>query len=230
MLGGRRIYALKCDITKYFSSVDHKTLINMINKKVKDKKTMWLIESIIKSSVDKEKPRKTGIPIGNLTSQLFANIYLNELDYFVKHNLKIKHYVRYVDDFIIIHESKQKLHKLKLKITNFLKSIYLELHPRKANIFPIDLGVDFLGYVIFHSYRRLRATNVKRFTKKLKKLKFLYKKGQTDEVYMALNSWIAHANHADTYGLKRKLFRENLFLFAVYDEIKYMNKVYMDIK
>ena len=220
--GGKKKFTLKCDISKYFPSVDHEILIGIINKKIKDEKTMWLIKSIVESSADKEEPRRAGIPIGNLTSQLFANIYLNELDYFVKHKLRVRHYLRYVDDFIILSESKQKLHQIKEKITEFLDSMYLELHPRKARIFPAELGVDYLGYVVFQSHRRLRAVNVKKFTKKLKKLKAMYERGLTDEAFMSLNSWVAHSKHADTYGLRRKLFGENPFVFAVYDEVKYI--------
>ncbi len=222
MNGGskRRIYALKCDITKYFPSVDHETLVAVIGKKVKDKKTLWLIELIIQSSADREAPRKSGIPIGNLTSQLFANIYLNELDCFVKHYLGVRRYVRYVDDFIILHESKQKLHGIQRKITEFLKSLHLELHPKKARVFPVELGVDFLGYVVFCSHRRLRKANVKKFTRKLKKLKAMHEMGLIDEAFMSLNSWVAHARHADTHGLRVKVLGENPFISAVYGKTK----------
>ncbi len=221
----KRIYTLKCDITRYFPSIDHELLLAMIDKKIRDEKTMWLIKLITGSSADTTKPRKAGIPIGNLTSQLSANIYLNELDYFVKHDLGVRYYVRYMDDFVILDKSKQRLHEIKREITEFLGSLRLELHPKKARIFPVDMGVDFLGYVVFPTYRRLRKANVKKFTKKLKKLKAMYEKGSSERVFMSVNSWIAHAKHADTYGLRRKILGENPFIPGVYDEVKYLNAI-----
>ncbi len=110
---GENYYVLKCDVSKYFPSINHKILKKCIRKKIADKKLLWLLDNIVDST-------KEGIPIGNLTSQLFANIYLNELDEFVKYDLKIKYYIRYMDDFIILHESKQHLNKLRKDIKFFL--------------------------------------------------------------------------------------------------------------
>lgn len=208
-------YVLKCDVSKYFPSVNHEVLKKIIRKKIADKKLLWLLDNIIDST-------EKGIPIGNLTSQLFANIYLNELDEFVKYELKIKYphkyrdktgwgtlyYIRYMDDFIILHESKQELQELKEEIRLFLVSIKLTLHPKKANISPVRLGIDFLGYRIFNNYRLVRKSTVKRFLKNVKgkiknyDLEFM----SFDKLMESFNSWEAYMAHANSYRLKQSLY------------------------
>lgn len=140
-----KIYCLQCDISKYFDSIDHKILLSIIKRKIADSKTLRLIEEIINSGHSKKvfenlfDFRVKGIPIGNLTSQLFANIYLNELDQFVKHRLREKFYIRYMDDFLILSYDKKKLRQIKEEIRKFLREkLKLELHPKKANIFPVE--------------------------------------------------------------------------------------------
>ena len=120
-------YALKADIKHYFEEVDHKILLDILKKKIKDNRAVWLIKQILNNH--KSKVEGKGMPLGNLTSQFFANVYLNELDQFVKHTLKAKFYTRYVDDFVILHNNKETLEKYKEQINNFLKTIKLELHP-----------------------------------------------------------------------------------------------------
>ena len=128
-----KIYCLQCDVSKYFDSINHQILFSLLKKKIADQKVLWLIKVIIESS---NKEFGSGIPIGNLTSQLFANVYLNELDQFVKHKLLIKHYIRYMDDFLILDFEKKKLHQIKSEIQEFLRNkLKLGLHPKKANIF-----------------------------------------------------------------------------------------------
>jgi len=207
-------YVLKCDVSKYFSSVDHKILKKLIREKIQDEKLLFLIDNIIDSSNEKISPNSfgKGIPIGNLTSQLFANIYLNKLDEHIKYELKIKYYIRYMDDFIIIHKSKKHLHHIKEQVKIFFTRIKLNLHPKKRNIFPIYLGVDFLGYVIFKEYRRVRKSTVKRF---LIKIKIKIKLYDTDyisyeKLMESFNSWNAYLSHGNTYNLKRSL-REKYF-------------------
>ena len=199
-----------------------------MEKKIKDKDTIWLLKQIIKSyETDNEydylfssnshfcidQPR--GIPIGNLTSQIFINIYLNELDQYVKHQLKIKHYVRYVDDFIILSKDKKYLQELTEKIRNFLyDKLYFTLHPKKVSISPCDKGIDFLGYVIFKEHILLRTRNVKSFRKRLKRFQKLYLACKTDKekeekekkIMESITAWIAHAEHADTYQLRKSIF------------------------
>lgn len=162
-------YCLKCDISKYFDSIKQEVLFNIIKRKIKDEKIIWLINNIINSF---NQETGVGIPIGNLTSQLFANIYLNELDQFVKHNLKQKKFVRYMDDFLILGKEKKELHMLKKEIKMFLENkLRLELNPKKANVFPLSLGIDFLGYVLFRQYILLRKNTVKRLLKKMERSK-----------------------------------------------------------
>jgi hypothetical protein len=153
---------------------------------------MRLIKEIT-GSFNKE--TKTGIPIGNLTSQLFANIFLGQMDQFVKRKLKQKYFIRYMDDFLILGKKKE-LHCLKEKIRNYLElNLKLELHPKKADIFPLTKGIDFLGYVVFKSHVLLRKSTVKRFLKKMNKVEGKEK----------INAWLAYAKHADAFGLTRRL-------------------------
>jgi retron-type reverse transcriptase len=196
-----RIFCLKCDISKYFDSVDQEILINILRKKIGDSNVLWLVEEIIKSS-------QRGIPIGNLTSQLFANVYLNELDHYVKRILKEKHYIRYMDDFLILGKDKKKLAEEREKIRFFLEdNLKLILHPKKSEIFPVDKGVDFLGYVIKGNKRYLRKSTVKRFIRKRKKYSVMHIKGKIsiDAIERVNNSWKGYAKFANSYMLLKKL-------------------------
>ncbi len=161
-----------------------------MSRKIKDERILQLVREVLASH-----PR--GIPIGNLTSQLFANVYLNELDHFVKRTLKERYYIRYMDDFIILGMDKKNLHETKEKIREFLRDrLKLELHPRKAEVFPVDKGVDFLGYVLRDNRRFLRKSTVRRFLKKRKERPFSPQ---------ALASWRGYAKFADSYKLTIKL-------------------------
>ncbi len=140
-------YALKADIKHYFDSVDHEIMMYVISKKIRDEKVLCLTKKILDNHYCKT-PGK-GMPIGNLTSQFFANVYLSGLDYFVKHTLKAKYYIRYVDDFVILHESKEALELYKTQINEFLKTIKLELHPQKSKVIPLHKGVNLLGFRFF---------------------------------------------------------------------------------
>lgn len=196
------MYALKCDISKYFASVDKDILFSLIKRKVADRKLLDLLLHIISSY-----PK--GMPIGNLTSQLFANIYLTPLDNYIKHELRIKYYLRYMDDFLILGNSKDELHTLLGKIESFLgESLKLKLHPKKVRIFPTYLGVDFVGYVVFKDHIRLRSKNVRKFKKRLKKLVQDKNAGVIEDVKFksSIYSWIGHAQHADSFSLRKKLF------------------------
>jgi RNA-directed DNA polymerase len=195
-------YALKCDISKYFASVDKDVLFSLIKGKIADKRLLALLYSIINSY-----PK--GMPIGNLTSQLFANIYLTPLDNYVKQKLRIKYYLRYMDDFLILGNSKEELHLILQEIKDFLERILkLKLHPKKVRIFPTHLGVDFVGYVIFKSHIRLRSKNVRKFKKRLKKLIQDKNAGVIDDIKFkaSIYSWVGHAQHADSFSLRKKLF------------------------
>jgi len=216
-------YVLKCDIQKYFPSIDHEILLSLIHKRIKDEKLMDLIVKIVSnrppdplsdvpqwfSSDDlfSTLNRPRGIPIGNLTSQFFANIYLHELDAFVKYELHEKYYIRYVDDLVILGNDKKHLHKVKEQIRDFLQGLRLRLHPKKSNVFPVRVGTDFLGYRIYPDHSRIRKENVKRFITRTKRLQLDYSCGKItlDKVRSSIHSWLGHAKHADSYKLRRKL-------------------------
>ena len=140
-----------------------KKYVKIIQRKIQDENVRWLIKKIIKSF-------PSGLPLGNVTSQIFANIYLNELDQFVKHNLKEKYYLRYCDDFIILGESEDHLKNLIPEISKFIeKQLQLTLHPNKISIQKNIQGIDFLGYVVFQNHRVLRTKTKKRIVKKMQK-------------------------------------------------------------
>jgi hypothetical protein len=186
--------------------VDHEVLLKLIRRRIKDEKVMWLIETILKNHRT-EIPGK-GMPLGNLTSQFFANFYLNELDYFVKHALKANYYLRYVDDFVILHGDKEILEKWKQEIDLFLTgNLKLRLHPEKSRIIPLKRGITFLGFRIFPGYRLLKKSNARRIWERLEKFKRLYDKGEMarTEVVQSLEGWLAYSGFADTYNLRRKV-------------------------
>ena len=187
------VYSLKCDIRKYFSSIDQIQLLELMKRKIYDAGAIELLDLIIKSY---SQPFGIGIPLGNVTSQLFANIYLNKLDQFVKHKLKIKNYIRYCDDFIIVDREEKNLLKLIPQITNFLhEQLRLELHPNKIILRKLNQGVDFLGYVILPFHRVLRTKTKKRMFKKL---------FQNDNEARRL-SYLGVLKHADAYNLSQKV-------------------------
>lgn len=160
-------YALKCDIRKFFDSIDHSRLKSILYKKVHDLKTQKLIETIL---VSFEKTHGCGLPLGNVTSQLFANVYMNELDQYVKHELKCKYYFRYADDFIVLHKSREFLLQTLQNMSLFLKyNLMLSIHPHKVDIRKIQNGVDFLGYIVLPHHKRLRTKTRRRIDRKLEK-------------------------------------------------------------
>ena len=181
--------------------MDRETLFEILRRKIHDENVLWLLREIIQSNPE-------GIPIGNLTSQLFANIYLNELDYFVKRELHEKYYLRYMDDFLILGTDKRHLYEDKERIKIFLhERLKLELHPKKAEIFPIDRSLDFLGYVLRDGKRYLRKSTVKRFMKKLRRYEAMVKNGTLSEEFLqkACASWRGYAAFARSYKLMEKL-------------------------
>lgn len=142
----RKVYVLKCDVRKFFASIDHEILLGLIARRIHDDESLELIQSIILSH---NASTGKGIPLGNITSQLFANIYLHELDWFMKQTLGVKHYIRYCDDFVIVSTDRQYLESLIEPIRLFLQSeLLLDLHPTKVSIRPWQEGIDFLGYVL----------------------------------------------------------------------------------
>lgn len=155
-----------------------------------------------------------GVPIGNLTSQLFANIYLNELDQFVKHKLKVWYYARYTDDFVIISESREYLESLLPPIEEFLKiKLELKLHPDKISIRKFHQGIDFLGYVILPHHRQLRTKTRRRIFKKLRRRIDQYNRREIteDTLTSSLQSYLGVLSHADSFQLSQEI--KNQFWF-----------------
>ena len=184
-------YILKCDISKFFNSIDKNILLSIISRKVKDKDFLDLTKKIIFDGT-----YKIGIPIGNYTSQFFANIYLNELDHFVKEKLRIKYYLRYMDDFILLVDSKEKAIEMKNRISEFLeKKLNLKLN-KKTNYFKCKQGVCFCGYHIYIDKIKLLNQNKKKIYKRVQEWNRLYKKNELDIMRSAesLKAWMGHAS------------------------------------
>ncbi len=193
-------YVLLCDISKYFATIRHETLLVLIERRIRDRQMIALCRTIIDSC---EEEHGRGIPIGNLTSQLFANLYLNELDQFVKHVLRARRYVRYMDDFLIVSENKRFLNEARALIAEALVArLGLALHPKKAQIAPVSAGVDFLGYRVFPHHRLLRKSTVKRFVKRTRRAQNM-QGGVLEEA--PIRSWLVYAREASSYGLRRSL-------------------------
>jgi len=186
-------WILKCDIRKFFASIDHKILLNILNSYIPDKQIIWLLQEIIESFSVKS---DIGLPLGNLTSQLFVNIYMNEFDQFVKHKLKMKYYIRYADDFVILSENKERLKGQIEPIKDFLKiKLKLELHPGKTYMQTLASGVDFLGWVNFPDHRVLRTVTRRRAFKRI----------NTHHALETINSYFGLLSHGSTYKIREKL-------------------------
>ncbi|MBV6506433.1 MAG: hypothetical protein ILNGONEN_02010 [Syntrophorhabdaceae bacterium] len=208
-------YVLKCDIKKYFPSIDHEILKKLIRRYVADARALWLVDRIIDHSNPQEEvcdyfdgddlfapiDRRKGLPIGNLTSQFFANVYLNPLDYFVKEVLRCSTYLRYVDDFALFADGKTELWKWREQIVVFLQGLRLKLHPQHCYIFPAHVGWKFLGQRIFRTHRLLVAENVRRFKKRQR----MWQEFPPDNLAQRLASWKGHAEQADTFRLLKSL-------------------------
>lgn len=195
------LYAIKADIHAYFASINHDILKQRIESIIKDKKALELINVTIDNNGTL--PDGVGIPVGNLTSQLFANVYLDMLDHYVKEELRAKYYVRYMDDFIILSPDKKQLQLWLAEIERYLNNeLKLELNP-KTTLICAKNGVDFVGYKHRATHRKLRPTSVKRIKKRIKE----YEAGKIDKEKLihSLESWKGHAKHADSYNLRKKI-------------------------
>ncbi len=211
-----RCFALKCDIRQFFASVDHAVLLAILERTIKDTDMIWLLREIIGSFRTPGYPddELKGIPIGNLTSQLFANLYLNEFDQFMKQQLKVKQYVRYTDDFIMVAADKSDLEKLLPPMRDFLREkLRLSLHPRKIILRKFGQGIDFLGYVILPRYRALRTRTKRRMFRKLQLRVTSFKAGTGSEssVESSLQSYLGVLSHANTYRLTEQLKNQYWF-------------------
>lgn len=198
-------YALKLDIRKFFDAVDHYVLIGLIRKKISDQNTLWLIEKIIRSFAA---GTGRGLPLGNVTSQLFSNIYLNELDQFIKHKLKIKHYLRYCDDFVLLSDNREYLGSLIPKLADFLdEKLKLKLHERKIIIRKYSQGIDFLGYVTLPHYKVLRTKTKRRMMRKLHYRIEGFRQGNVSKLCLeqSLQSYLGVLKHCQGYKIGKIL-------------------------
>ena len=189
-------YVLKGDISQYFPSINHQILKMIIGRTIRDKDTLWLIDKIIDFGKNGR-----GVPIGALTSQLFANIYLDKLDHFIKDELGVKFYVRYMDDFVIIYADKYYLKQLLSKIEDFLwNHLALRLNP-KTQIFPYTQGINFCGYRIWPTHILPRKQTIKRAKRRFKKFSQLYSEGKIslDKIKASLMSFLGYTKHCSAY-------------------------------
>jgi len=215
-------YVLQCDICKYFPSIDIAILKSLICRKLKCPATLWLIETILDNRSAGEPlidyfpgdtlltplERPKGLPIGNLTSQFFANVYLNGFDHFVKETLKAPRYLRYVDDFALFSDDRNFLAECRDAIEAYLATLRLRIHPVKSQLTQTCYGASFVGFRVLPDRIRVRNHNLQTGRRRLKRLKAEYTKGQKSDqaVGQSLQSWNAHLAHGDTWRLRQHIF------------------------
>lgn len=191
----RTVWVLKCDIRKFFASIDQSILTKIINNYIPDPDIRWLVAQIIKSFYSTQ-PNK-GLPLGNLTSQLLVNIYMNEFDQFAKHKLKARYYIRYADDFVILSTDKKWLEAILSKMDDFLReTLGLELHSTKVSIATLASGIDFLGWVHFPDHRVLRTVTKRRMLRNIK-----LQKGKNKNI----QSYLGLLSHGNAKGLEQEI-------------------------
>jgi hypothetical protein len=196
-------YCLKLDVKKFYPSIDHNILKQIIRRKIKCKDTLNLLYNIIESA--------DGIPIGNYLSQYFGNLYLSTLDHFVKENKKVKYYTRYCDDIVIFHKDKKYLHKLKFDIFKFFDA--LKIKPKENyQIFPVSNGVDFLGYVFTHDKTKIRKSIKLDFQKKVKDIKQHWQKIPYTKIVNTTMSYYGWFQYADATNLWNKYINHDMHM------------------
>ena len=190
-------WVLKCDIRKFFASIDQSILQGILQTYIPDQDILWLLKEII-TSFQSTKPGK-GLPLGNLTSQLLVNIYMHEFDQYAKHFLKAKYYIRYADDFVFLSEDRKLLEDQIPKIEDILvQLLQLSLHPGKVYIRSLASGVDFLGWVHFSNYRRLRSATTTRMMRRI----------QENPKLPTLNSYLGLLQHGSAHNLEEIVLSE----------------------
>jgi RNA-directed DNA polymerase len=221
-------FALKCDIRKYFQYIDHEILLDMFKRVIKDSRLINLLAHIFASHTNGERlfmpdgglplfDRRLigrGLPVGNLTSQFAANVYLNSLDHFVKHTLRCKGYVRYMDDFLLFSNEKEQLRQWGSAVKMHVDDLRLEIHPDKYRLLRCDLGVDFCGFVVFNNNRiRIRTATVRRFHRRYKHNLEALKNCRINLETMSLsvNAWLGHVKHAQSGQLQRLILGNTIY-------------------
>lgn len=219
---------LKLDVQKYFPSIDHRILEDLLARVIHCPDTLRLIELIVASPNPQEEilhyfpgdtlftphERRRGLPLGNQTSQFFANVYLNPMDHMIVRNLRPGAYARYVDDFLLFSDSKEQLHEMHCQTAEFLDRFRLTLHPGKSRIYWCRDGFTFLGFRLLPTHARLARPNVVRFRRRLHGLHEEYQAGLIDweTVNQSVQAWIGHAMHGDTWRLREQIFEAFPFL------------------
>jgi RNA-directed DNA polymerase len=223
----RHRYVLRLDIVQHFPSLDHVLLKRELFGVLDDEMVRWLVSAILRSGegvladeydvtyfpgdwlLDALRPR--GLPIGNLTSQFWSNCYLNPLDWFVTRQLRCSAYVRYVDDFALFADSKRQLRNWRSQIVDYLATLRLRFHERRAHITPVDQGIPWLGFVVYPAYRKLKRRNVVHFRQRLERNITLFWRGDISfaELDASVQGWINHVRYADTWGLRQRLFEQH---------------------
>lgn len=220
-------YVLSCDVRQFFPSLDHAILRKLLAQKIKDEQLLWLIDQILQSGAGVLSEqyemvyfsgddllamlRPRGLPIGNLTSQFWANVYLNPFDHFVKRRLRCKGFVRFVDDFLLFANEKGQLWEWKAALEEELAGWRLTIHPG-AHPRPVTEGIPFLGFHIFPDRRRLKRRKGVQYGQRLERLLQQYQRGEIslDVVTASVQGWVNHLRYANTVGLRKKLFREKM--------------------
>jgi hypothetical protein len=231
-------YVLQCDVRQFFPSIDHEILRGLLARHIACRRTMWLVDQILESGLGvlddlytpvyfpQDDPstgsgqglfaiaRPRGLPIGNLCSQHWANLYLHPLDLFVKQTLRCQAYLRYSDDFLLFAAEKSILHGWREEIIGFSQTLRLTMHEEKAQVFPVKNGITFLGWRLFPHHRRLRRENVRHAVRRLRWQQAAFARGELDQAQLtaSVQAWLAHAAHGNTYQLRRRIMRR--FVFA----------------
>ena len=217
-------YVLRMDIVQHFPSLDHAILRTELERVIHDPDTMWLVKIILKSGVgvlaNEYTPvlfagddlfalaRPRGLPIGNLTSQFWSNVYMNPLDWFIKRELGCEAYLRYVDDFAVFSNDKTQLWEWRSAIKQRLAQMRLTMHEAEAQPVPCEHGSPWLGFVVYPNYRRVRRRNVLQFTRNFRLNLAHYAAGRVtlDRLHTSVQGWVNHVRYADTWGLRKHLF------------------------
>ena len=220
----RSRYVLPMDVRQYFPSIDHAILLDILGQTIADKRVLELCRVIIASGEEIHRQnyamtyfsgdtlfaavRPRGLPIGNMTSQFWANVYLNGFDHFVKRTLKCRGYVRYVDDLLLFADTKAELHACRTAVIDYLAGLRLTLHEKRAQPRPVSMGVPFLGFQVFPTHRRLKRQNVVAARQRMKARLKQYGHGEIDfeQLQASLQGWHNHARYGDTWGLQQAIF------------------------
>ena len=217
-----------CNVTyvSFFLRLTMRILKREFQRRIRDKEILWLCEQILKSGENVlsgeyemawfpndnlfAADRKRGLPIGNLTSQFWANVYLNDFDHFVKRELKCPAYVRYVDDFLLFSNEKEVLKDWRKRIIEKLETLRLRLHEEKAQIYPTEAGIPFLGFRVYPEFRWVKQRKVIQFRRKLKRLLEEYRNDNLpfSKLDASIRGWINYVRYADTWGLRRSVLGE----------------------